>query len=303
MILAQATIADIVLPKDRGKYVGPLGAIFGLSAVLGQLLGGWFAEGVGWRWVFWMNLPLGLIALATVVAFLRLPHRSYQRPRLDVAGTALLWTAVTCFVLFTSCGGNYYKWTSPVIIGPIVAAVVVAAVFILVQRRAAEPLMPPSLFKERNFNLATSAGLLTMPTVGTVFIGGAMWLLSTFTVTSPIWVISLGSGLTGRPEARCRRRAASPPRPTRRPRAPLPRAARSAMPDRASPSTWQRCTPVAPPRRVRAMRAPSFAQARRTLWARSTPTRPGPVRRDARSPQRLRERTPRTGQAVDRPER
>jgi len=253
MILAQATVADIVPPKDRGKYVGPMGAVFGLSAVAGPLLGGWFAEGIGWRWAFWINIPVGLIALATVAVFLRLPHRDYARPRLDTAGFVLMSIAVTCFVLFTSWGGNDYEWGSPVIIVLIGGAVLASVAFVLVERRAPEPLIPLFLFKERNFNLATGAGLITlvvmfgamgylptylqivhgvnvttsgllllpmvigmagagvgsgqvasrtahykwMPLLGTLLIAVAMWLFSTLTVDTPIWVISVASGILG----------------------------------------------------------------------------------------------------------
>lgn len=175
MILAQATIADIVPPKDRGKYVGPMGAVFGLSAVVGPLLGGWFAQGIGWRWAFWINIPLGLIALAVVGAFLRLPRRTWARPRLDIWGFMLMSTAVSCFVLTVSWGGNAYAWNSAAIIGLMAATVIAAILFVLVERTAAEPIIPLHLFAQRNFVLATAAGLLTL-----IVMFGAIGYLPTY---------------------------------------------------------------------------------------------------------------------------
>ena len=103
MILSQAVIADVVPPRERGKYMGMMGGVFAIASVAGPLLGGWFTEGPGWRWVFWINIPLGLLALAGAVFFLKLPkHRG--KPRLDLGGMVLLAIATTCLVLFAHLG-------------------------------------------------------------------------------------------------------------------------------------------------------------------------------------------------------
>jgi len=161
MILAQAIIADVVPARERGRYMGIMGGVFALSSVAGPLLGGWFTEGIGWRWAFWMNVPLGALAIASAMLFLRLPKNSRTKPKLDVAGMALLAVASTCLVLTTTWGGTTYGWGSPVIIGLIVGTIVAAAAFVSAERKAAEPIMPPHLFRDRNFNLTTIAGLIT----------------------------------------------------------------------------------------------------------------------------------------------
>lgn len=159
MILAQAIIADVVPPRQRGKYMGVMGAVFGISTVLGPILGGWFTDGVGWRWAFWFNLPLGFIAIAMAATFLKMPQHEVARPRLDVRGMVTMVVAVTSIVLVSSLGGTQYDWSSAVILGLIALAVVAGAAFVLVEKRAIEPIMPLRLFRDRNFNLATAAGL------------------------------------------------------------------------------------------------------------------------------------------------
>jgi EmrB/QacA subfamily drug resistance transporter len=161
MILAQAIIADVVPARERGRYMGIMGGVFALSSVAGPLLGGWFTEGIGWRWAFWMNVPLGALAIASAMLFLRLPTNSRTKPKLDVAGMALLAVASTCLVLTTTWGGTTYGWGSATIIALIVGTIVAAAAFVSVERKATEPIMPPHLFRDRNFNLTTIAGLIT----------------------------------------------------------------------------------------------------------------------------------------------
>ena len=121
MILSQAVIADVVPPRERGKYMGMMGGVFAIASVAGPLLGGWFTEGPGWRWVFWINIPLGLLALAGAVFFLKLPKHS-GRPRLDLGGMVLVAIATTCLVLFATWGGSKYEWTDPIILGLIAGA-------------------------------------------------------------------------------------------------------------------------------------------------------------------------------------
>lgn len=161
IILSQAAIADVVPARDRAKYMGIMGAAFAFSSVAGPLLGGWITEGPGWRWAFWMNVPLGAIALIATVVLMKLPHRLLDsRPRLDYAGMALLALVTTTIVLIGTWGGSMYEWGSPMIISLIAVTLIAAALFVRVQSRAEEPIMPLFLFRERNFNLTTISSLL-----------------------------------------------------------------------------------------------------------------------------------------------
>lgn len=159
MVLAQAIIADVVPARERGKYAGVMGGVFALASVAGPLLGGWFTEGPGWRWVFWINIPLGILALAGAIFFLKLPRHRVRR-RLDILGMLLLAAGTTCLVLFATWAGTLYEWTHPLILALIACTVVSAAAFVAVERRTAEPVIPLDLFRDRNFTLATTAGLL-----------------------------------------------------------------------------------------------------------------------------------------------
>ena len=161
MILGLAIVADIVPPRKRATYVGILGGAWSFSSVLGPILGGWFADSVGWRWAFWFNLPLGIIAVIVVSAFLKLPSQRRARPRMDVAGMATMAIASTALILLISWGGRQYAWGSPVILGLAAMAVVVGALLVYVESKVAEPIIPLRLFRQRNFNLATAGGLLT----------------------------------------------------------------------------------------------------------------------------------------------
>ena len=175
IILSQAVIADLVPARDRGKYMGIMGGAFAFSSVAGPLLGGWFTEDIGWRWTFWMNIPLGALALAATVFFLHLPKGTSKHPKLDYMGMALLSAATTCLVLVATWGGGTYAWTSGVILGLIAMMIASAIAFVGVERRAAEPIIPLHLFHDRNFNLTTIAGLFTG-----VSMFGAMSYLPTY---------------------------------------------------------------------------------------------------------------------------
>lgn len=160
MILSTAIIADVVPARERGRYMGILGAVFAVSSVAGPLLGGWFTDAVSWRWCLWINIPLGILAIIAAIAFLHLPKHSTSGIRIDLSGIALLALASTGLILVSTWGGTTYDWGSPVIVLLIAFTVVAAVVFVLVERRTAEPIMPLRLFRRRNFNLSTSAGLL-----------------------------------------------------------------------------------------------------------------------------------------------
>ncbi|PPF38019.1 MDR family MFS transporter [Rathayibacter sp. AY1A3] len=160
MLLSQVIIADVIPARERGKYGGYIAAVWGLSSVLGPLLGGWFTDALTWRWALWINIPLGSAAFLISWRLIRLPEKPRRRPRIDVAGITLLAVAVCCVVLVTSWGGTQYAWGSPVILGLVAAFVAAAALFVWAEHRAAEPVVPLSLFRTRAFTLPTIAGLM-----------------------------------------------------------------------------------------------------------------------------------------------
>lgn len=158
MIGAQAIIGDIVSPRERGRYMGLIGGVYGVSSIAGPILGGFFTDHLSWRWIFYINIPLGVVALSVVTVVLKLPRRTGPRPTLDVLGALLMAGASTGIVLFTSWGGSQYAWTSPVIIGLAVFAVIAAALFVVAERYAADPILPLELFRNRDFVLAAAIG-------------------------------------------------------------------------------------------------------------------------------------------------
>ncbi|MGC0239679.1 MDR family MFS transporter [Arthrobacter sp. SD76] len=158
MILSQAVIADIVPAKDRGKYMGPLGAIFGLSAVAGPLLGGFFVDHLTWEWAFYINIPIGIAAFAIAWFTLTLPNKKAEK-RIDILGIVLLSAATTCLIFFTDFGGKKDEgWDSPLTWAFGAGMVLSATAFVIVERRAEDPIIPLSLFRNRIFVNATAIG-------------------------------------------------------------------------------------------------------------------------------------------------
>ncbi|MDX3849629.1 MDR family MFS transporter [Streptomyces sp. AK02-01A] len=174
IVLAMAIVGDIVAPRERGKYQGLFGAVFGTTSVLGPLLGGFFTQQLSWRWVFYVNLPIGAVALLVIAAALRIPARSAKHT-IDYLGTFLIAAVATCLVLVASLGGTTWAWGSVQVIGLTILGLVLLAVFIRVERRAAEPVLPLRLFRVRTFTLVALISFI----VGFAMFG-AMTYLPTF---------------------------------------------------------------------------------------------------------------------------
>ncbi|MFJ8394057.1 DHA2 family efflux MFS transporter permease subunit [Streptomyces sp. NPDC094144] len=174
IVLSMAIVGDIVPPRERGKYQGLFGAVFGMTSVLGPLLGGFFTEQLSWRWVFYINLPIGVIALAVIAAVLHIPVRRTKHT-IDYLGTFLIASVATCLVLVASLGGTTWPWGSAQIIGLAVLSVLLLAVFVYVERRAAEPVLPLKLFRIRTFSLVAVISFV----IGFAMFG-AMTYLPTF---------------------------------------------------------------------------------------------------------------------------
>ncbi len=154
MALALAVIGDIIPPRERGRYQGYFAAVFGTSSVLGPVLGGFFTDGPGWRWIFFINVPIGLVALTVTSAALKLPTVRREHT-IDYLGAASVVTAVTSLLLFTAWSGPELGWFSATSVTLIALGAVFAVLFVFVELRAAEPIIPMELFAERTFSIAS----------------------------------------------------------------------------------------------------------------------------------------------------
>ena len=159
MVGAQAIIGDIVPPRERGRYMGLIGAVFAVASVAGPLLGGFFVDSLSWRWVFYVNMPIGAVALTVVALKLHLPRRRTEH-QVDYLGAALLTAGVSSVILLTTWGGNEYAWGSPTIFGLGALGLMLLAAFGWQERRAEEPIIPLSLFSSRVFSVASGLAFL-----------------------------------------------------------------------------------------------------------------------------------------------
>jgi EmrB/QacA subfamily drug resistance transporter len=168
MAMAMTIIADVVSPRERGRYQGYFGATFALSSIAGPLLGGVFTDNLSWRWIFYINLPIGIVALVVTSAVLKLPFRR-QSHKIDFLGAGLMMVGVTAALLVTVWGGTQYAWGSPIIIMMGLVSAAFIGAFIVWEHHAAEPILPPSLFRIGVFRTASTVSfLLSMVMFGAI---------------------------------------------------------------------------------------------------------------------------------------
>ncbi|MGZ8803396.1 MAG: MFS transporter, partial [Mycobacterium sp.] len=174
MVTAMALIGEVIPLRDRGRYQGALGAVFGVTTVIGPLLGGYFTDHLSWRWAFWINVPVAVVVFAVaVMAIPALGRRT--RPVIDYAGIVLIGLGASGLTLATSWGGSTYPWSSPVIIGLFVGSAVALALFVRVESRTTEPILPIRLFASSVFTVCCVLAFI----VGFAMLG-ALTFLPTF---------------------------------------------------------------------------------------------------------------------------
>jgi EmrB/QacA subfamily drug resistance transporter len=191
IVVAMAVVGDLLSPRERGRYQGIFGGVFGLSTILGPLIGGFFVEQLNWRWIFYVNLPLGLVALVIIGWAFRAPAER-RRPRIDIAGAALLAPMLTALVLLTSLGGHTFAWGSPAALGLAGVTLASLAGFIAAEHRSAEPILPLILFANPVFAISCTVGFI----VGFALFGSVTFLPMYLQVVKGIGPTQAGMMLT-----------------------------------------------------------------------------------------------------------
>jgi EmrB/QacA subfamily drug resistance transporter len=191
MVVTLAVVGDIIPPRERGKYQGFFGGVFGVSTIIGPLLGGFFVDQLSWRWIFYVNLPIGAVALA-VIAVVFHAHTEHREHSIDYLGAALLAGALSSIVLFTSLGGTTWAWDSWQSLSLIGLAVVLLPAFVLAERRAEEPILPLSLFRNRTFAVTSAIGFI----IGLALFGAVTYLPLYLQITKGSSPTSSGLQLT-----------------------------------------------------------------------------------------------------------
>jgi EmrB/QacA subfamily drug resistance transporter len=159
LVVTLAVVGDIIPPRERGRYQGYFGSVFGVSTVVGPLLGGFFVDHLSWRWIFYINLPIGAVAL-TVIAIAFHARTDHVKHRVDYLGAITLAGGLSAIVLYTSLGGTTYGWGAPGMVALVCAGVLLLVAFAFVERRAAEPILPLGIFRNRIFSVTSSIGFV-----------------------------------------------------------------------------------------------------------------------------------------------
>ena len=159
IVVSMAVVGDIVAPRDRGRYQGLFGGVFGISTVAGPLLGGFFVDNFSWRWIFYINLPLGALALVAISIAFTSTQTTERRP-IDWLGTLVLAGGLSGVIVYTSLGGSTYSWTAPGMLAALVGGLALLAVFPFVESRAAEPILPLELFRNATFRTTSAIGFI-----------------------------------------------------------------------------------------------------------------------------------------------
>jgi len=171
MVTTIAVVGDVVPPADRGRYQGLFGGVFGVSTVIGPLLGGFFVDNLSWRWIFYVNLPLGVLALFVIGAVFH-SRAEHVRHAIDYLGALTLAIGLSCIVLFTSLGGTTLAWGSPRSVALVVIVVAMLVAFLFVESRAKEPILPLALFRNRVFVVTSAVGFI----IGLALFGSVTYL-------------------------------------------------------------------------------------------------------------------------------
>jgi EmrB/QacA subfamily drug resistance transporter len=171
MVGSQAIIGDVIPPRQRGRYMGYFGAVFGLSSILGPLAGGYLTQHASWRWIFYINVPIGIVALFAIALVLHIPaHRVHHK--IDWWGTTFLSSGVVALILLTTWGGTTYGWGSTTILALGIGGVLMLAIFCWVELKATEPIIPLALFRIRTFSAASTVGFV----IGFTMFGAIIYL-------------------------------------------------------------------------------------------------------------------------------